>query len=307
MVLLRKCVKYITLVSFAFLTLALTACSDANNVDEDGRPSTLYVAIVADDGNAELDMQFSEFSAAMSAAIGIPVVMVPGVTHLPAIEGMRAGNLHLIWGSPFVYLLAQQTMDVERLVVTSSPNATNRALFITSNEDIQSIDDMADHTFGFVNAASASGFLYPMYFLINYFGYTRDEILTPGVLFSEAIFAGSNNAAISGAAHGDFDAAAVGHIQFFNAIRAGLIDEDAVRIVGYTPNIPFPGYIANKELPEDLRRDIQDFLLGWGNEEYSRIRFNGDPDVRYVRPDESEIDHLRSMVAILDIDLEQQG
>jgi len=265
------------------------------------------MAILIDDGNREQENAFDEFRTALEEYIGIPVQMVPGVTHLVGIEAMRAGNLHLMWGSPFVYLLAQQTMDVERLAITSSPNAINKAVFVTGQDDIHSMEDLEGRTFGFVTPASASGFLYPMYYLINRHGLNRDDILTPGMLFSEIAFSGSNNASIVGVSHGDFDGAAVGYIQFNNAINSGLISADAVRVLGYTPNIPFPGYIARTDtLPEELRRQIQNFLVNWDSNSYSIARWN-DADVRYALPDAAEIDYLRSMVEILDIDLEEQG
>jgi len=287
----------------------LAACSVNTQENVGGppqAPDTLYMAILIDDGNLELENLYEEFRQALEEYIGIPVALVPGLTHLVGIESMRAGNLHLMWGSPFVYLLAQQTMDVQRLVVTDSPNAINRALFVTGQDDIHTMDDIAGRTFGFVTPASASGFLYPMYYLINRYDLSRDEILTPGVLFREVIFSGGTNASIVGVAHGDFDIAAIGHVQLYRAKESGAIPADSVRVIGQTSNIPWPGYIARSDLPEELLIAIQTFLVNWSNDDYSIARWN-DPVVRYAIPDPAEINYLRSMVEILEIDLEEQG
>jgi len=307
----KKFIKTITLMAALFaLAATTTACngnSSTENAAEGQLPTTLYMAILIDDGNREQENAFDEFRLALEEYIGISVQMVPGVTHLVGIESMRAGNLHLMWGSPFVYLLAQQTMDVERLAITSSPNAINKAVFVTGQDDIHTMEDLEGRTFGFVTPASASGFLYPMYYLINRHGLSRDDILTPSMLFSEIAFSGSNNASIVGVSHGDFDGAAVGHIQFNNAINSGLISAESVRVLGYTPNIPFRGYIARTDiLPEELRRQIQNFLVNWDSDSYSVARWN-DAEVRYALPSAAEIDYLRSMVEILDIDLTEQG
>jgi len=287
------------------LLLIFTACA-GNSATENGEIETLTMAILIDDGNMEQENAFSDFRMALEEYIGMPVEMVQGLTHLIGIESMRAGDLHLMWGSPFVYLLAQQTMEVERLVTTSSPHAINKAIFITGQEDIHSMDDLHGRSFAFVNPASASGFLYPMYYLINRYSFTRDEILSPGVLFGDVAFSGGNNASIAGTAHGDFDGAAVGFLQFNLALDAGLISPEDVRILGYTSNIPFPGYIAKTSLPEELRQQIQSFLLSWDSDSYSMARWN-DAIVRYTLPVQAEIEVLRSMVEILDIDLEDQG
>ena len=294
------------LISAILLLLFFTACANEQDAT-DGQISTLRMAILVDDGNAEQVNAFEDFRLALEEHIGIPVEMLPGVTHLVAIETMRTGGLNLMWGSPFVYLLAQQTMDVERLVVTSSPNAINKALFVTGQEDIQTMEDLEGRSFAFVTAASTSGFLYPMYYLINRHGLSRDDILTPGRLFRDVTFSGGNNASIVGVYHGDFDGAAVGHIQLNNAINAGLIDPDVVRVLGYTPNIPFPGYIASPCMPQELRLQVQEFLVNWSSREYFAARFSGDADVRYVLPDVSEIEFMRSMAEILEIDLADQG
>jgi len=292
----------IGVLALVVVALVLVFVFTRGNNDED----TLYIAILVADGNTEQENAFEEFRVALEEYIGRPVVMVPGLTHLVGIETMRAGELHLMWGSPFVYLLAQQTMDVERLAVTSSPTAINRGVFITGQDDIHSVEDMRGRSFAFTNDSSASGFLYPMYYLINRYGLSRDQILTPGELFGEVSFSGGNNPSIVGVAHGNFDGGVVGYLQLNLAINAGVINADDIRIVGHTHDIPFPGYIARTDLPENLRRQIQSFLVNWSNDAYSTARWN-DAAVRYVVPSAAEIEYLRSMVEILDIDLAAQG
>jgi phosphonate transport system substrate-binding protein len=288
-------------VAAVLLLVLFTACSGGVQHSD-----ALYVAILIEDGNIEQENAFEDFRLALEEYIGMPVTMVQGLTHLVGIESMRAGRLHVMWGSPFVYLLSGQTMDVERLVVTSSPNALNKGVFITGQEDIHCIDDLVGRTFSFTSHSSASGFLYPMYYLINRHELSRDEIFTPGVLFRDVAFSGGNNPTIVGVAQGDYDGGVVGYLQLSRAISAGVIAADAIRIIGYTPNIPFPGYIARTDLPEELRGQIQGFLMRWDSDSYSAARFN-DAAVRYALPSVAEIEYLRSMVHVLGIDLEEQG
>ena len=304
----KKAAKALVWLALAAMLAALAACgNNTAAINEDGIPETLYVSVIVGDNNREAqDISFEEFRLALEDYIGIPVEMKYGITHLVAIEAMRAGNLHLMWGSPFVYLLAQQTMEVERLVTTTSDTAINKALFVTAHDDIQTMEDMEGRSFAFVTTSSTAGFMYPMYYLINRYDLSRDEILTPGVLFSDVIFSGGNNPSLSGIANGDFDAGAIGQIQLDNAIRAGIINEGDLRVLGDTPNIPWPGYIATTNLSPALRRQIQSFLLSWDSDDYSAARFN-DPAVRYVAADDSVIPFMRSMIEVLEIDLEAQN
>jgi phosphonate transport system substrate-binding protein len=283
---------------------AFTACGGNGGAAAGGEISQLRFATLIDDDSPESGRVFEVFREALEEHIGIPVVHIEGATRLVGIEAMRAGELEMMWSSPFVYLLAQQSTEVERLVVTDSPVAVNKTVFITANDNIQSIDDLAGHSFAFISTASTSGFLYPVYHLMNLFGLSRDDILTGG-LFSTVAYSGSQNASVMGVIHGDYDAAAVGNLNVESMLAAGLFADDDFRIIGSTEIIPFPGYIAAGHLSPELRQQIREFLLAFENEAYFDERFNN-PDVRFVLPDEGQIRHLESMVAALDIDLENE-
>ena len=294
--------KRLLFVILTFTIVALSACTTTHNPTE---TQTLRLALLIEDASPELDTVFEDFRLSLEEHIGMPVQVIEGATHLVGIEAMRAGNLDVMWGSPFVYLLAQRDIEVERLAVTSSPTAVNNTLFITANDNIQIMEDLPGHSFAFTSLASASGFVYPMYHLMNLFNMERDDILA-GDFFSAVTMSGGGTASIMGVVHGDFDAAAVGNLNFQSLLASGMISEEDTRIIGQTEIIPFPGYIASKRLPAELRASIREFIIAYDNVDYFIERFEN-PDVRFVEPDPHQIEHLRSMVAALDIDLEEQG
>ena len=293
--------KVTILVLVLLFTLALLTACDSANVN-DGEITVLRLATLVDD-DPEAGRVFEIFRAGLEEHIGIPVRHIEGATHLVGIESMRAGNLDLMWGSPAVYILARRDMEVERLAVTTSPTAVNKAVFITANDNIRTLEDLRGSHFAFITAASTSGFMYPMYHLMNMFGMSRDEISLD--FFGIMAFSGNQNASIMGVLHGDYDAAAVGNINLQNMINAGIVDPNAIRIIGYTEIIPFPGYVAAGHLPEELRQQIQEFILNFDNETYFAERFN-DAGARFVLPVPAHITHMASMAIALDIDLETQ-
>jgi len=298
----KKIVGLAVLSVIALSVLIACAGNDESTVEID----RLRVALLIEDAVPEMRVLFEDFRAGLEEHISMPVEVIEGATHLVGIEAMRAGNLEMMWGSPFVYLLAGRDMNVYRLAVTDSPTAVNKTVFITASDDINSMEDLRGRSFAFINRASTSGFIYPMYDLMNYFGMTEDEIMVGG-LFSAVDFAGNQNAAIMGVIHGHYDAAAIGNLNLQNVIRSGLINEGDVRVFESSEIIPFPGYIASGRLSPELRERIKEFLLAYENEEYFAMRFNNDPTVRFVEPDARQIDHLRSMVEALGLDLEEQG
>jgi len=289
---------------FVFATVLMGCNGDSTDGDPDAEITEIRIAQLIDDANPNSGLVFEDFRAALEEYLEIPVVGISDTTHVVAIEAMRAGNLEIMWGSPFVYLLAQQALDVERIVVTDNPNSINKTVFITANDDIQTLADLEGHSFAFINPSSASGFLYPAYHLINEFDLTVDEILA-GSFFSTVTNSGAQDASVMGVINGEFDAAAVGNLNLQSFLASGMVSEDDFRIIADTEVIPFPGYIASSELPQELIERIRNFMINYDNEDYFETRFNA-ADTRFVQPDIESINHLRSMVEVLEIDLEEQ-
>jgi len=283
------------------ILMGFVACGSTLNPNSGGEITVLRIATLVDDANPEAGRAFEEFRAGLEAYIGLPVQHIEGATRLVGIEAMRAGNLELMWGSPAVYIQARQAMEVERLAVTTSPIAVNKTVFITAQDDINSLEDLRGRTFAFITPASTSGFMYPMYHLMNRFNMCRDSISTR--FLGAVVFSGSQNASIMGVIHGDYDAAAVGNINLRNMINSGVINESDIRIIGETEIIPFPGYIAAGHVPIELREQIRNFIIAFDNEYYFSERFN-DPFARFVVPVPAQIDYLDSMTRALNMELE---
>jgi len=291
-------------VSLVLITLLASCNRNLETGDPDDQITEIRIAQLIDDANPNSGLVFEDFRAALEAYLEIPVIGIADTTHVVAIEAMRAGNLEIMWGSPFIYLLASRALEVERLVVTDNENAINKSVFITADTEIQTLADLAERSFAFISPSSASGFLYPAYHLINEFNLTVDELLA-GSFFSTVTYSGGQDASVMGVIHGEFDAAAVGNLNLQSFLASGMIDETDINIIDHSEIIPFPGYIATSSLPPELITRIRDFMINYDNEEFFLERFN-DANTRFVMPDEASILHLASMVEVLDIDLEEQ-
>ena len=282
----------------------LVACGNSGRETE---LTELRIGLLLDDSNPQREIAFENFRSALERHLGMPVTIIEDATHIVGIEAMRANpaQLDVMWASSWVYLLAQRTVQVEQLVVLDIPGETVEIVFITSSErdDIRSIEDVRTLAF---NNATSTAFNMGMYYLIESFSWSRDEILAGGTLFDAVTFTGHQNANIVGVINGDFDASVVNLLPLRTAINTGLIQEDDVKIIARTYSPALAGFIARSDLPEDIVVSLRDFLLNFDDVEYFTERF-GNAQARYVQPNEENINRLLAIVEALGLDLEEQA
>ncbi len=284
----------------------LTGCQSVDGAVSaaENEITEIRIANIIDESNPNAGVKNEEFRADLEEYLGISVLETEGASHIVGIEAMRSGAVDIMFVSPFTYFMAAEVVDVELLVSTSvSENAAaNSTLFITQRgrDDINSVEDLEGKTFAFVNEASASGFLFPKYYLVSNLDLDQDRLLQSGYFFDAAIFSGSHDSSVMGVRFGDFDGAAVASGVMQPMIDAGVINEDDFKVIGYTEEIPNASYIIRADLPEDLIERIRNFFLNYDNPDFFEA-VHSDPEVRFVEVDEEDYSHVRSLMDTLGI------
>ena len=75
-----------------------------------------------------------------------------------------------------------------------------------------------------------------------------------------------------------------------NQIDEGLVSEDEIKIIHQSPLIPGSPLAIQKDLPQELKDKVTEFLLNYDEEEYF-----GAPNKNYVAIEDSEYDYIREL------------
>jgi len=288
--------------------LALAACGQSTateGVREDG-VTELRIGLVAGNDDPDAGRASEEFTQALSEALGVNVIEIEGMSHLIGIESMRAGALDVMMASPFTYQSAVVAgIDIEFLASLDNPDAAhNNTVIITGAENthINTLADFEGETFAFVDTASLSGFLNPMYLFVSTFDldHTRTMMLEPGYFFSNAITSGGHDASLMAVVNGDVAGAAVGSMIIGHMLGSGIISEDEFRIVYELQPDPNAGYLVRSDLPQTLIDDLRDFLLNFDDESFF-ANIHNSPNARFVETNPADFAHLSGLMERLEI------
>jgi phosphate/phosphite/phosphonate ABC transporter binding protein len=171
--------------------------------------------------------------------------------------GERVARRDLAFGqfSPLAYVEATQAHPDLRLIASMiAEGGTEYAGYIVARaeSDIVRADDLRGHSIGFVDRASASGYLFPWIFIWDHFG-------DPQQFFSSIKFLGNHDTLLRALASGEIDAAATFSAALVNSGRAGL--GSPFRIVAKTGRVPYDAMVAGPALDDDQARALQAALL----------------------------------------------
>ncbi len=282
------------------LTLALigTALAGfaANAVAEGNYGLDEFIMVLIPGEDTEKSVQLRDNMAeAMSEAIGIPVTIYRATDYSAAVEAMRTGKAQLAGFGPFSYVVARERSGAECLVVTGTNGQMGYYSYIITRADsgIETLADLKGKSFSFVDPESTSGNVIPTDSIINALpelNLTFDDLHTDGVFFSTAMFAGTHPSSIQAVIQGNVDAGAVSSGTYANQLEKGNFKDGDLKILFQSALIPGSPIAIQKDLPQELKDKVRDFLLSYDDDEYF-----GSPDKRYIAVSDSDYDYLAEL------------
>ena len=271
--------------------------------DRTGWPNKIVIALMPDENNPDASQKNDDFCKAMEEALGVKVDLHIGSEYSVGIEAMRAGNLDIMIVSPMSYYQAKERANIEPLVSTIAIGAVPyQTAFFTrvERDDINSLADLRDKTFAFVDPGSSSGYMYPKTKLVVDLDLDPDQLELPGYFFKTVAYSGKHDSSLIGVYMGDYDAATASTSTLYNLNEAGLIDGDEIKVIDVTDEIPNPCFIINADHPQSLKDAALDFFLSYDNPDYFEQLYRN-PDIRYTRAYESDYDVVNEMLRVLNI------
>ena len=155
-------------------------------------------------GEAEMRAEFEPLMTYLSQAIGRPVKLYIAKDYGDLRTQMESGAVDIGSFSPFAYVDATRGGKI-RIIAQSILDgaATYRGLIVVrSDSGLRSVKDLEGKRFAFVDAKSASGYVYPRAMLI-------ERGVDPERYFKETLFAGGHDKVISAVLDRRVDAGAI--------------------------------------------------------------------------------------------------
>ncbi len=259
-----RCCLWPTL-GFVAVTAALVSCRKPSPHDS-AAPGELRFGIIATESTVGLRNEFEPFLADMSKELGIPVRSYFASDYAGVIEAMRFGKVDLGW---FGNKSAIEAVDraggevfAQTVPATGEPGYWS-VVIVHVDSPYESVDALlrdADRlSFGNGDPHSTSGFLVPGHYLWRKYG------IDPKKTFKAVVNSNHETNALSVAA-GQIDLATCSTevLSQIESQKPNVFKK--LRVIWKSPLIPSDPFVWRKDLPEDLKRRIKDFVFGYGGE-----------------------------------------
>lgn len=217
-------------------------------------PPVLRVGFTPWENPKDLARLVSPMVEFLSRATGMRVQPFVATDYAGVIKGMAAGKVDVAFLPPGGYVLAEKTAKAKVLLKSKYRGRTAYYSVVITLKDsgVETLRDLKDRTFAFVDPASTSGGIYPKLMMMK-------SGITPERDFKRMIYAGDHDAVVLAVLHGKVDAGAT----YANdpegtdsewARRLSPADRDRIRILA-----------TSKPIPNDTlttRRDLDPRIIG---------------------------------------------
>ena len=208
---------------------------------------------------ADIKNMYAPILERIFASIGMKTRIVISKDYNSLGTNIKNGIYDGGWFSPMAYTDACKVTELEP-VATPKVNGKdfyNGYIITKADSGINEIPDLRGKDFGFVDKASASGYLYADYSI-------RQAGLDPNKDLGKVTFAGSHDNVIKGVLAGDFDAGATYNEAYEKAEKNG-VDVKKLRIISKTGNIQKDAIAFSKRLKPELLEKIGKAFVEFDN------------------------------------------
>ena len=247
----------------------------------------------------------------LSKEIDLPVEVSVPTSYAAVIEAMGANNVDVAWLAPFSYVLAHQKFGADVILssVRSGSKTYRSQIIVPSDSPIKEVRDLKGKKFAFVDAASASGFLYPSALLKeNGIDPKKDlgEVITAGG-HDKVVIAVYNHQVDAGATFGD-SAESGPPTDARTLVTSTLPDVmDKVKVLGKTEPIPNDTVSVRRGLTPDFVMKVRAGLLKIAESPEGKqalrdlYRIDG-----LAEASDKDYDGLRRVAQVVGFDFEEQ-
>ncbi|MFT3836664.1 MAG: phosphate/phosphite/phosphonate ABC transporter substrate-binding protein [Myxococcaceae bacterium] len=216
----------------------------------------LRIGLVPITNPEALQANWSKLVAYLSQRLKVPCELVMGADYDDAGKKLAANEVELVAFSPYAYVRAGRQQKLKPLVTVVADGSQTAGSYILVRQDSkrQTFDDLKGASFGYVDRASTSGYLYPVKLML-------DRGWDPKTAFGRTEFFGNHEAVLMAIHDGKVEAGAT----YFGAMKQLKehrgIDPLSFRVVAKTERTPHDVLAMRADADERIGKAVSAALL----------------------------------------------
>lgn len=243
----------------------------------------------------------------LSEALGCEVEEIQASDYNAIIEALRTEKADMAYMGSQALALGVERTDLEPIVMKAEEGDPEKAIYhsvlITnsSNDQINSIEDIKGKTMAFVDPDSTSGNLVPTAEIIQAFpdeNLNSDILHTNGDFFEAVSFSGSHQAGLQAVIKGDVDVVPISDQILASEIAHGNAAEGDVKVIHESGAIPAEAMVVGEHVSQETRDQLTEFLTAYDNEDYFTDVIKV-PGARFVECDMSDYEEIIELNKII--------
>ena len=220
----------------------------------------LTFALLSTESAPEVTRHWEPILAQLEKDLGVKIKPVLASDYRGTIEALKFKKAEIGHLEPKSYVEATNDnyANVEPVVQIRHSNGSlgyRSCLIVHTDSDLFSPEDIGGKTFAFNDPNSTSGYLVPMTMFLNEMG------INPKQHFSKLTFSGSHEASILAVTNKKVEVASTNLPDIQQLTKEGKIPRGALRVIWVSKLIPNDPIVVRKDLPDNLRRAIQESLV----------------------------------------------
>ncbi len=271
------------------MLITLSTLSAVSALARQGWPETLTYGVIPVASSRNMSDSFGGLVQHLEKELGLKVKLQVAGDYAGVITGMQHGHIDLAYLGPKSYCEAAVRAGAEALVVEvgQSGVAGYHGYIITkAGSGLKSLEDLKGKKWAFTDPHSTSGTLVPTV-------YFNEMNINPENYFSKVVYSGSHEASILSVKAGKIDGASTNDLDFERGLGSHWKKDD-FNIVWTSDLIPGSPMAARKDLPESLKKAIQDAFLSYKDKNgLKKLKISG-----FQKADDGLYDGIRQLIAL---------
>ncbi|MDO8412324.1 MAG: putative selenate ABC transporter substrate-binding protein [Gallionellaceae bacterium] len=215
----------------------------------------LRVSAIPDEAPTELQRKFQPLGNYLGQKLDMKVEFTPVTDYAAAVEALINNKIDLVWLGGFTFVQAKVRSKNQVIpLVQRAEDEKFKSVFITTDKNINKLEDLKGKTFTFGSESSTSGHLMPRSFLLA-------AKINPESDMKRIAFSGAHDATVAAVMGGKVDAGALNISVWEKIVSEKKMDISQVRVFYTTPGYYDYNWTVRADMDPVLRKKLSDAFL----------------------------------------------